>query len=66
MSSTTYSLRPCKLCGSYPRYGYRTAGTHRGPIIEIKCNCHGVHADSEAVASTTWNAMNLPDEKPRE
>ena len=65
MTSTTYSLRPCKLCGNYPRVGYHTAG-RRGPIIEIKCDCHGVHADSEAVAGTTWNAMNLPDEPKRE
>ena len=66
MSSTTFSLRPCKFCGVTPRFSYFIMTRSGQGYVELRCIDHGVHALSEAVVATTWNAMNLPDERPRE
>jgi len=64
MSSTTYSLRPCVVCRQLPRFCYRSMPS--GPVVELRCPCVGVHAQSDSIAAATWNAMNSPPEKSRE
>jgi hypothetical protein len=67
VSSTTYSLRPCKLCHQYPRFAFAHSARDGRPLVVLQCACcRGVQAASDALASATWNALNLPDEPPRE